>query len=354
MGKTESTGNPGKDGAADDNVAAEQLKAMRYRNAMKSLKELDPTQVEDVMLGAEQELSTRTPGKSITWQHIKEFTDDIKESIKVWGKVGGISSGLPSLDATIGGLRRGQTLLIAGESNNGKSALAAQMAVNISKVRKVGYISLEMTAGDNGARINHMNGGTEEDIKIDGLDIYFQSTNKMTYRDLEPLVKQAKSEGIEIIFLDYLQFLGRSLTMEEVGKMSQTIKNLAIDYKLPFVVIVSLRKGMTRSWKDIELDDLMGTSAIGYDADNTIVVSRKNLDGEYDEDHVYVKVLKLRNMRKTKDNQFMMFDWKDTRITEPVVPLHLMRQEPVNGNINDKGEVHVVGEQGDEEKVGAS
>lgn len=334
MAETKGEGDRGEDAAA-----ADKLKAMRYKSAMRTLRELSPAQVEDIMLGAEQELSTREPGKMLSWRHIKEYTSDIKESIKAWGKVGGISTGLPTLDATIGGLRKGQTLLIAGESNNGKSAMAAQMAVSISRHTKVGYISLEMTAGDNGARINHMNGGSEEDIRLDGLDIYFQSSNKMTYRDLEPLVKQAKDEGIEIIFLDYLQFLGRNLTMEEVGKMSQTIKNLAIDYKLPFVVIVSLRKGMTRSWKDIELDDLMGTSAIGYDADNTIVVSRKDLENEYDEDHVYVKVLKLRNMRKTKDNQFMMFDWKDTRITEPVVPLHLMRAEPVDGDIDDEGNV---------------
>lgn len=332
------SGGQSKDGEADAVEAQAQLKQMRYKSAMKSLKELAPEQVEDIMLGAEQELSVRTPTQRISWRHIKEYTSEITEAIRTWGKVGGISTGLPSLDATIGGLRNGQILLVAGESNNGKSALAAQMAVNISKTKKVGYISLEMMPGDNGARINHMNGGSNESLAIDGLDMYFQSTNKMTYRDLEPLIKQAKDEGIEIIFLDYLQFLGRNLTMEEVGKMSQTIKNLAIDYSIPFVVIVSLRKGTARKWTEIELDDLMGTSAIGYDADNTIVVSRKNLEAEYDEDGIYIKVLKLRNMKKTKDNQFLMFKWNDTRITEPVVPLHLLRQQ-TDGDINDKGEV---------------
>lgn len=339
MVTTGTTGGQSKDGEAHAELEAqEKLKQMRYRSAMKSLTELAPEQVEDIMLGAEQALAEKTPGKKISWKHIKEYSSEIKEAIRTWGKVGGISTGLPSLDATIGGLRDGQILLVAGESNNGKSALAAQMAVNISRTRKVGYISLEMMPGDNGARINHMNGGSNESLAIDGLDMYFQSTNKMTYRDLEPLIKQAKDEGIEVVFLDYLQFLGRNLTMEEVGKMSQTIKNLAIDYSIPFVVIVSLRKGTARKWTEIELDDLMGTSAIGYDADNTIVVSRKNLEAEYDEDGIYIKVLKLRNMKKTKDNQFLMFKWNDTRITEPVVPLHLVNKTK-DGDINDKGEV---------------
>lgn len=317
------------------------LKRMRLKSAMKTLKELDAVDLEDVILGAESELADREPAEDrVDWKHIKEYESDIKEAISVWGKVGGVSTGLPSLDAVIGGLRQGQTLLIAGESNNGKSALAAQIAVNVSKHHKVGYISLEMLPGDNGARINHMNGGSEGDIRLDGMDIYFQSTTQITYKDLEPLFVKGKEMGIELMMLDYLQFLGRSLTMDEVGKMSQVIKQLATTYKLPFIVIVSLRKGMARKWTEIGMDDLMGTSAIAYDSDNTIVVSRQDMNCDYDEDHVYVKVLKLRNMRKNKDNEFLMFDWNDTRITETAVPLHILRKQDIKmSSITEEGEL---------------
>ena len=327
-----------QDGAEELSAQAE-LKNMRLKSAMKTLKMVNANELEDLIIGAEQELSTRTPDTEVGWVHIKDYEEEIKDSIKTWGKVGGISTGLPSLDAVIGGLRKGQTFLIAGESNNGKSALAAQIAVNVSKRHKVGYISLEMLPGDNGARINHMNGGSEHDIKLDGMDIYFQSTTKLDYKKLEPLFKKAKEMGIEVMMLDYLQFLGRGMSQDEVGKMSQVIKQLALTYELPFIVIVSLRKGMARRWVDISIDDLMGTSAIGYDSDNTVVVSRQNLNCEYDEDHVYLKVLKLRNMRKTKDNEFLVFDWKDTRVSEPIVPLHLLRGEIPQGDIKEDGEL---------------
>lgn len=320
----------------DNEAAAEKLKQMRYKGAMKALKQFDDGMVEEIMIGAEQELAEREPGEKVQWRHIQEYETEIKESIKWWGKVGGLRSGLPSLDAVLGGLRKGQTYLIAGESNNGKSALAAQIAVNVSKSHKVGYISLEMLPGDNGARINHMNGGSEHDIRLSGMDIYFQSTTAITYKDLEPMFIKGKEMGIELMMLDYLQFLGRSLSMEEVGKMSQVIKNLAMKYELPFIVIVSLRKGQQRKWTDLTLDDLMGTSAIAYDSDNTIVVSRFDLENKFDESHMYVKVLKLRNMKKTKDNTYLMYDWNDTRISEPVMPLHMMVQE---GDINDDGKL---------------
>ena len=322
--------------AEEATKGTEELKKIRLKQAMKTLKELDAVELEDVMLGAETELADRESVDKVEWKHISEYEDEIRESIKWWGKVGGLSTGLPSLDAILGGLRDGQTYLIAGESNNGKSALAAQIAVNVSKQYKVGYISLEMLPGDNGARINHMNGGNAENIKLDGMDIYFQSTTQISYKDLAPLFAKAKEMGIKLMMLDYLQFLGRSLTMEEVGKMSQVIKNLAMEYKMPFIVIVSLRKGQVRKWVDITMDDLMGPSAIGYDSDNVVVVSRQNLECEYDDDHVYVKVLKLRNMRKTKKNEFMWYDWNDTKITEPLMPLHLMVE---NGELSDDGKL---------------
>lgn len=321
-------------GVSKDEGAAEKLKQMRLKQAMRTLGDLEPTELEDIMVGAELELAKHDPTTPVTWKHIKEYEGEIKEAIKTWGKVGGVSTGLPSLDAVIGGLRKGQTFLIAGESNQGKSALAAQIAVNVSKHHKVGYISLEMLPGDNGARINHMNGGTEKDIKLDGMDIYFQSTTDIDYKHLDPLFKEAKAMGMEVMMLDYLQFLGRGMNIDEVAKMSKAIKTVAMKYELPFIVIVSLRKGTARKWTDIGIDDLMGTSAIGYDADNTIVVSRLDMEGKFDEDSIYVKVLKLRNMKKTKDNEFLVYRWQDTKIMEPITPLHMMVSE---GDINDEG-----------------
>ena len=318
----------------------EERKRYNLKKAKGLLSELKPEELDDFLITTTEEIAKREPIEQVGWKHITDYGEEIKAAIKIWGKVGGISTGLPTLDGVVGGLRPGQTYLIAGESNNGKSALAAQMAVNISRSHKVGYISLEMMPGDNGARINHMNGGSESDIRIEGMDIYFQNSPMLTDKQIRPLFEQAKDEGMEVIFLDYLQFLGRGMTNEEVSRLSQLLKRLSMEYEMPLVVIVSLRKSVGgRKWYDISLEDLMGTSAIAYDSDNTIVVSRRDLNDEFDDEHIFVKVLKLRNMRKTKDNEFLWFNWNDTRITEEAVPLHIIRSKIEAGDIDEHGKI---------------
>lgn len=103
--------------------------------------------------------------------------------------------------------------------------------------------------------------------------------------------------------------------------MSKLMKSMALKYKLPFIVIVSLRKSdggkFKRKWTDIEVEDLMGTSAIGYDADIAMVASRKDLDNKYDTNHMYVKVIKSRNMPLDYDDRYVKFKWDKTKITEP-------------------------------------
>ena len=98
------------------------------------------------------------------------------------------------------------------------------------------------------------------------------------------------------------------------------MKALALKYKLPFMVIVSLRKSdggkFKRKWTDIEVEDLMGTSAIGYDADIAMVASRKNLQNEYEADRFHVKVIKSRNMPLDYNNRFLTFEWEKTKIKE--------------------------------------
>lgn len=215
----------------------------------------------------------------------------------------------------IGGLKPGEVILIGGETNNGKSALAQNIAVNVSLQHTVLFITLEMQKTEAGSRLKHMNGGT-----LDGLDILFQTEYQIDYRHLETLFKNGVDGGAKLVVLDYLQYLGRGMTLEEVAKMSKLLKALALKYSLPFIVIVSLRKSdggkFKRKWIDIEVEDLMGTSAIGYDADIAMVASRKNLENEFDTDKFYVKVIKSRNMPLDYDNRFLQFKWDNTRITE--------------------------------------
>lgn len=279
------------------------------------MSDLEPEILEDISIGAEVELSSREANAKGQLTHITEIAGDIDKASKLWGKVSGISTGYPSLDAMIGGLKKGELLLVGGETNNGKSALAQNIAVNVAKEHGVLFITLEMLMTEAGSRIRHMNGGT-----VDNLDLMFQSEYQIDYRHIDALFESGIDNGVELVILDYLQYLGRGMTLDEVAKMSKLMKALALKHEIPFMVIVSLRKGeggkFKRKWTDIEVEDLMGTSAIGYDADIAMVASRKNLENEYEGDRFFVKVIKSRNMPLDYNNRFLTFQWENTRITE--------------------------------------
>lgn len=301
-------------------MAKEQAKEVdkstyRAKAVLKSLKDLESDTLEDLSIGAEQELAQRETDEKGGLTHIRDIAAEIDEAAKLWGKVSGISTGYPTLDAQLGGLKSGELLLVGGETNNGKSALAQNIAVNVAKRHPVLFITLEMQKTEAGSRLKHMNQGT-----LAGLDLLFQTEYQIDYRHLDKLFENADLAGVKFVVLDYLQYMGRGMDLNEVAKMSKLMKAMALKYQVPFMVIVSLRKGeggkWKRKWTDIEVEDLMGTSAIGYDADIAMVASRKNLEGDFEQDRFFVKVIKSRNMPLDYDNRFLAFKWDATRITE--------------------------------------
>jgi replicative DNA helicase len=248
--------------------------------------------------------------------HVLSLTAELEAVRKERGQFRGVSTGYTSLDAKMGGLERGSVILFGGETSNGKSALATNVAVNIAKTGTgVLYISLEMTQRQMIDRLDAIAGDEWEN-----LNLLLQEAFNLDYKSLEPLMKNAKEyHGVEVVVLDYLQYLGRGMTLEEVAKMSKTIKALALKYDIAFVVIVSLRKGdgkFKRKWTDIEIEDLMGTAAIGYDADTAIIVSRKDEENEFQKNKLYVKVLKTRNTELDYNDRIVEFNWHRLRITE--------------------------------------
>lgn len=288
-----------------------------WKKCFKGMEDTEFQEVEKAVIerGAESEIAE--PNDGII--SIDDIADEIKEEFDSWGKVRGMRTGYTTLDKKLGGMGEGHVILIGGETSNGKSALATNIAVNVAKTDPVLYITLEMQAKEIGSRIMHIYGENVGDLQM-----LFQSQFRLTYKDVKPLLKNAMEyAGIKLVVLDYLQYLGRGMKLEEVAIMSKEMKTLALEFNIPFIVIVSLRKAEQgkgkRKWTDIEIEDLMGTGSIGYDADAAIIVSRKDLNNEYDEDNVYVKILKTRNARLDYSDRYVALKWDRTRITEDFV-----------------------------------
>ena len=281
-------------------AAAEKLKQMqdgRIRQVLKEMPELNPSTLSFLATNAEAELESRAgeQAESAELLRLSDIKEEILEAERTSGKVSGLFTGLDLLDELIGGLKPSETTLIAGASNNGKSFLAAYMASQVAQQTPTLFITLEMQPATLGARIKKM----IPDDEFDNLDLYFQKTFRLDYRTIEPMIKNAYNNGIRCVFIDYLQYLGVGMKPEEVAKISRMLSELTLTYNIPFVIVVSVRKTDNKSekkWALTDLEDIMGTSAIGYDADNVVVVSRKNPDNEYDSDGMWIKHIKARNM----------------------------------------------------------
>lgn len=282
----------------------------------KELNDLEDDVFTEVMDKATDRMAeTYTPPKD-GLVHVHDLRDTMEEVRRTKGQFKGFSTGYTQLDKKMGGLEKGSVILIGGETSQGKSAVATNIAVNVAKRTGVLYISLEMTLNQMLERLDNI---TENP---NGINMMFQESYSLGYKDLEPLLEAAKKKKkVEVVVLDYLQYLGRGMTLDEVARMSKEIKSLALRYNVAFVVIVSLRKGgaeakFRRKWKDIEIDDLMGTAAIGYDADVAMVVSKKDEDNEWQPDKIYIKVLKTRNTFLDFRDPIVELEWDKTKITE--------------------------------------
>ena len=267
--------------------------------------------------------------------HIMDAADELAEVEAEKVKFLGLSTGYKILDKKMGGLEQGSVVLIGGETSNGKSMLSLNIALNVASSKggfsNVLYLSLEMTRKQVWKRVASITGMTPEELTSE-LDFSLQESFNIDYGDLEPLIKKATEEnGCELVVLDYLQYMGRGMTEKEVAKMSQVIKRLALKYKICFMVIVSLRKAGAdvknkRKWYDIEVEELMGTAALGYDADVVAITSRKNMENVFIADKFYVKILKTRNTRLDFNDRIIELEWDNMKITEPVVPITTAEQ----------------------------
>lgn len=254
--------------------------------------------------------------------HITDMEEVLAEIEAEKGQFIGESTGYKTLDKKMGGLEPGSLVIIGGETSNGKSMLALNMAINVAQtMSNILYISLEMTQKQVLKRISLMLEAEKTNITED-LDFAIQKSYSIDYKDLEPLVKNAReNNGCEVVFIDYLQYLGRGMHEKEVAIMSKQVKQLAQEYNICMVVIVSLRKSgadakSKRKWTDIEVEDLMGTAAIGYDADTVVIASRRDTENKRQEDKFYVKVLKTRNGWFDFNNPYVELNWNKMRISE--------------------------------------
>lgn len=265
--------------------------------------------------------------------------DDIYES-REKGCVG-VDCGYPTLNYFLGGLQRGKIYVIGARASMGKSAFAMNIAEYVAKEHNVLFVSLEMDKKEYAQRlmfskagidINLVNTGRisdEQITKIKEQEDYLKSLNlyienrtpcKISNIELAIINLQSTRGSCDLVVVDYLQLLTPNSksgkTREtEVAEMSRELKNLAVKYKVPIIVLSQLSRALeTREDKRPMLSDLRESGSIEQDADVVMFIYR---DEYYHPEDPVVRgaaELLIRKNRGGINNRTIDMCWQPNRV----------------------------------------
>jgi len=249
---------------------------------------------------------------------LAESFDRLDELHKQGEGLRGISTGFTDLDNALAGLQKSNLVILASRPGVGKTALALNISQHAAVIGKriVGYFSLEMSKEELVDRLSiaqadidawRLKTGklSEEDFtKLSNAygvlaesKLYIDDTPALSILEMRTKARRLQVEhGLDLIVVDYLQ-LARSRNLEnrvqEVSEISQGLKNLARELKVPVLALSQLSRGVeSRNIKKPQLSDLRESGSIEQDADVVMFLWRE--DDENNE-NIMLDIAKHRN-----------------------------------------------------------
>ena len=230
---------------------------------------------------------------------LKERQEYYKENKKPF--ITGIQTGFIDLDRQVTLLEDTNLVIIAARPAMGKTALALNIAANIcfSQNLPIAFISLEMGVDQLAERLlsiktgisgESLKRGTFSEIDYQKLQEensnlskgkFFIHENCTKISQLTSSVRRLKDEeNIRVVFIDYLQLMtteGRTDSRQyEVAEVSRRLKLLAMELRIPIVVVAQLsRKVEERADKHPLMSDLRDSGQVEQDADAVLFIYRE-------------------------------------------------------------------------------
>jgi replicative DNA helicase len=272
---------------------------------------------------------------------LAESFDRLDELHKQEGGLRGVPTGFKDLDDTLAGLQKSNLVILAARPGIGKTTLALNIAhsLAVKYKRPVGFFSLEMSKEELVDRLLVAEADidawklktgklSEEDFTklsnamgvLAEAPIYIDDTPAQTILEMRTKARRLQVEsGVDLIVIDYLQ-LARSRQLEnrvqEVSEISQGLKNLARELKIPVLGISQLSRAVEqRGEKRPQLSDLRESGSIEQDADVVMFLWRENEDNL---ENINLDIAKHRNgplksLKMTFKGDKMRFFGRETK-----------------------------------------
>jgi replicative DNA helicase len=289
------------------------------RNALRDLEE-NPQNHDEIMsrlYSANDEVvpSTATPIQTVMVESLKRI-EKAGEARAI------IPTGFADLDRQIGGVERGELIVIAGRPSMGKTSIALDLELNAA-VRGFAslFVSVETSREKLGMRMlsretkinsRKFRTGALDDSdysrlaaasgKIGGLPIHVLD-RETGWPNIKREIRRRARNGLDLVILDYLTLLDLPTGKNDrrdlaVGRIANEAKHLALSLNLAFILLSQLnRKSEDRSDPEPIMSDLRDSGNIEQAADLIIFPFRPVV---YDPDFrpidkAFLKVAKARD-----------------------------------------------------------
>src|SRR5581483_8512427 len=232
---------------------------------------------------------------------LAESFEKIDELFKKGGELRGVKTGFLELDNVLSGMQESNLIVLAARPGQGKTAMAINIAqfVGVREKMPVGIFSLEMSQEELVDRLligqadidawklktRRLSDTDFEKIseamgQLGEAQIFIDDTPGATIMDIRTKARRLQLEhGLKVIIVDYLQLVdpGRRFEsrVQEVSVVSQGLKNLARELKIPVIAVSQLSRAVEhRGEKKPQLADLRESGAIEQDADVVMFLYR--------------------------------------------------------------------------------
>lgn len=249
---------------------------------------------------------------SLSQRHIKNSPSSLKEVLtasfdrldelqKLGSGLRGVPTGFASLDRMLAGMQNSNLLILAARPGVGKTAFALNIARHAAVEEKIptAIFSLEMSKEELVDRLLVRQGlidawklktGQLNDDDFASLSeamgilaeapLFIDDTPGMTVTELRTKARRLQlDKGIKLIIVDYLQLMHgstRDNRVQEVSEISQGLKNLARELRIPVLAAAQLSRAMEARGGRPRLSDLRESGSIEQDADVVMFLHRED------------------------------------------------------------------------------
>jgi len=294
--------------------AANTIVDLSFDEALGAEEILDRAEMEVFALSQNNLTKVFTPVKDA----LAESFDRLDELHKQAEGLRGVPTGFKDLDDTLAGMQKSNLIILAARPGVGKTSLALNIAQSLAVTynRPVGIFSLEMSREELVDRLLvaqadidawRLKTGklSEEDFTalsnamgvLAEAPIYIDDTPALSITEMRTKARRLQVDvGIDLLIVDYLQ-LARSRNLEnrvqEVSEISQGLKNLARELKIPVLALSQLSRAVEqRGEKKPQLADLRESGSIEQDADVVMFLWKED---DENPENIVLDIAKHRN-----------------------------------------------------------